>query len=332
MEILVEMEEYPMRAVWRLILCFVPLILAAACGPALRVTKSNQPVDGIPFYVKEARCLHQMVYTMPYYRLTLQSLNGQKVQGSESITISEHDYVTNATVQSLLTLLRKKPPLSDPDFIQVSLYWNDIQTLSSKSLYEADWPSHLISNSMTAKVFVNYGTVYTLNAKSPLAGSVNADYKLGPDGTLTEASAQITDQTLSTILAALPISNLITTAASGGFAAALVEGVPPPTQITVQMVVEQRAIKTTKSQIIPFTPGCPDDTKFATDPPNTPKPPLGILVEDVGADSVNSSQSKADDNSINVSGKITLPKPKDASSASDNGGKTAPAPQPGTPH
>ncbi len=316
-----------MRTVWGLLASCIPLILLVGCGPVFRVTKDGAPVQGIPFYVKDADCLHQMVYVVPYVRLTLQTLNGQKVQGSETMTISEKDFNEDTSVQSLLALLRKKPPLADSEFAQVSEYWAEIRDQKSASPYEAvknqRWPQYLLSNSTTTKLFVDYKSVYTLNAKSPVAGSVNADYHLASDGTLSEASGQVTDQTLSTILTALPISSLITTAASGGLAVKII-GAPAPAEITVQMVVERRAIKITNSQLIPYEKGCPDSNSFLD------SPPLGIVVEDIGVDSANSSQSKPDDNSITVSGKITLPKPKDAGSgpAPGTGDATTTTPKP----
>ncbi len=314
-----------MRTVWRLLTCCIPLILLIGCGPVFRVTKDGAPVQGIPFYVKDADCLHQMVYVMPYVRLTLQTLNGQKFQGAETMTISEKDFNEDTTVQSLLALLRENP-LTVTEFGVVTHDWTDIRNQKSANPYEAvknqRWPQYLVSNSTTTKLFVDYESVYTLNAKSPLVGSVSADYHLASDGTLSEASGQVTDQTLSTILSALPISSLITTVASGG----LLKGAATPAlaEITVQVVVERRAIRITNSQLIPYEKGCPDTNSFLD------SPPLGTLVEDIGADSANSSQSKPDDNSITVSGKITLPKPKDAGSgpAPGAGDATTATPKP----
>jgi hypothetical protein len=298
----------------------------------MHVTTNNKgSVDGIPFYVKQGQCVHKMVYIVPYYRLTLQTLDGKSVLSSDTLTISEDAYVKETAVRDLLVLLSKNsnPPV---DYTQVRKDWDAIRNDLAANPYDAvqkkSWPQYLVSNSTTANAFVDYSTTYYLNAKSPLVGSVNADYKLASDGTLTEASAQITDQTLSTILSALPISSLITTAASGGVLMVSPEGtVAPRTQSTVQMTAEWRAIKITNSQAIPYVIGCPDQDGFA------PNPPIGTLIEDVGADTAAASQTKPDDNSITVTGKITLPKPKDAGSATSGGGQTpAPAPAPGTAH
>ncbi len=61
----------------------------------------------------------------------------------------------------------------------------------------------LASNSAQIVPYVDYETVYYYNTARPLTGSSQVDVKLAADGTLTEGSSSITDQTLSTITGVL---------------------------------------------------------------------------------------------------------------------------------
>jgi hypothetical protein len=290
------------------------LIATIGCGQAFVVKKGTHKVAGVPFYLKQAVCLHQMVYVAPYYRISFQSLVAEKVQFSRTVTLSETGY-RDTNTQKFLSIMRKKPPLSDPDFQSASEAWEEMEKVSATPYQGilaavSPWPTYLVANSNVPKIYVDYASTYTLNAKVPFAGSVNAAYELNADGTLTKASSQVTEETFKTILGALPISDLIKTAAGAGIAANFV-GAAPPTAVTIQAVVEPRALKVTYSQNADFTEGCADLKEFDTDEPK------GVLIEDSGAEA---PKDKGDENAIGVSGKITLP--KSASGAADKGGST----------
>ena len=93
---------------------------------------------------------------------------------------------------------------------------------------------HLVANTDTVKVLVDYKHQYALNEKVPFAGSVKADYKLNEDGTLSEASGEVQEQTLATIAGLFPISDLIKTAA--GASTKLAEALAPevPSKVSLQ--------------------------------------------------------------------------------------------------
>jgi hypothetical protein len=282
-------------------------MLCLGCGSAFIVHKNGSELKGIPFYVKEASCLHQRIYTMPYYKLTLQSLVGDKVAGAETFTVSERFYTQETKVKELLSVMRQKPPLTANDLNTMNSDWDVVKNNNADPYSAAatdTWPKYLVTNSNSPKVYVDYGSVYTLNAKRPVSGSVTANYKIAADGTLSEASSQISDDTLKTVLGSLPISSLISTAAGIG-AAPSSTGKPTTTETPIQLLVERRALKITNSQLIPFVAGCPDVDAFDT------AHVVGLSIEDVSSDATNSN-AKTDDNSISVSGKITLPKAKAA--------------------
>jgi len=69
-----------------------------------------------------------------------------------------------------------------------------------------------VSNTGAIEAAVDYSVTYYLNSSRPLAGSTQVDAKLAADGTLTEGSAQVNDQTLATI--ASTISSLVGSAVS----------------------------------------------------------------------------------------------------------------------
>ena len=106
--------------------------------------------------------------------------------------------------------------------------WTTVKSKGAINVYskvtDDTWPKYLVSNSSDPKTFVNYNETYYLNAKNPLSGSAKVDYKLAGDGTLTEASAEITNDTFKTIVSALPISDLIKSAAGVGLASKSVGG------------------------------------------------------------------------------------------------------------
>jgi hypothetical protein len=217
---------------------------------------------------------------MPYYRLTLQTLEGEKVTGSETAMVSGAYYLTDPKALELTSLINGTADVSSKTAEeQLKLLghdWTTIKTHGAIDVYskvaDETWPKYLVSNFSDPKVFVNYDKTYYLNASNPLSGSAKADYKLAGDGTLTEASAEITNDTFKTIVSALPVSDLIKSAAGIGLASKAVGG------RTFQLKAENRLLKITKFQTIPFEPGCPDKGDFQS------SPPVGILIEDVGAD------------------------------------------------
>lgn len=297
------------------------LLFVVGCSPVFIVRKNGAGVDGIPFYIKTARCLHQSVYVLSYYQITFQKLKDDKVYATETITISSKAY-EDKTVQHFLALMRKSPSLDEADLLLALADWSSISKLS-KNPYEqvtaddAEWPKYLVANSSAPTVLVDYSNQYTLNAKSPFAGTVNADYKLNEDGTLSEASGQIQEQTLSTVLSALPVADLIKTAAS-----ILVKG--KTETFTLQAAIEKHFLKVTRSQFKNFQVGCGTNGDVVTGQFDT-------LIEDVVGKSITGTKSSgtADDNSIKINGTVTgtVALPKSSGTAAtpnaDSGSKTS---------
>jgi hypothetical protein len=164
---------------------------------------------------------------------------------------------------------------------------------------------------------VDYEHHYTLNAKTPLAGSVKTDYKLNSDGTLTEVTGEVQNDTFSTILSALPISDLIKSAAgiAPKAAAVGVAAVRPKVVYAFELTIEPRFIKKTYSSYVDFDFGCPVAAKLTDG---------SLTVEDIGADTTKPDSKDGTDNTISVTGSIKLPK---ATATGGGSGTATPSPQ-----
>jgi hypothetical protein len=183
---------------------------------------------------------------------------------------------------------------------------------------------------------VDYSTKYSINQSKPFSGSSNADFKLSADGTLNEASGQVQDNTFSTILSALPISTLITSAAGVATKTGAAAN-EKPKEVKFSLTQEQRYIKTLYSQSIVANQAiCPVGKALTEADQN-----ISMSISDVGASTTqtDSSQDKNSD-SITVTGTIKLPKSSQAAPPANNSskdqkagsngtdGQTVPAPPP----
>jgi hypothetical protein len=291
-------DEAVMKKILMIAWCVMMFLFIVGCTPVFIVQKNGDDINGIPFYIKTAKCLHQSVYVVPYYQITFQVLKDDKVNTTETITISSKAYQSKP-VEKFLTLMHQSPETT----LQAALNaWRSISNLNNDpyervTVNDTEWPKYLVANSSAPTVLVDYSNQYTLNAKSPFAGTVNADYKLNEDGTLSEASGQIQEQTLSTVLS--PIADVFKTAA-GLLKAALDGGGAEKTEkITLQAVVEKHFLKVTHSQFTTFQLGCGTDGKEVAGKFDT-------LIEEVAGNST--KDTKSDDNSIKINGTVTLPK------------------------
>jgi hypothetical protein len=195
----------------------------SGCGPVLRVqrtpvvaTAPPTSVAGVPFYTKRARCRQEIVWLQPIYTLTLTALipdkNGTLQSHPRGAVILSRSAFVSSSLTDLIKLLNNRP--TDEGTVQRS--WQTVVALASANTVSADFASLdpkdriLVGRSAAPVVYVDYANQYFINAKSPLAGTANLDAKLAPDGSLTEASGQRTDNTLQTVSSALPISTIIT--------------------------------------------------------------------------------------------------------------------------
>ncbi len=207
------------RLVTGLVLC--PLL--SGCMSSVRVYQTDslaKPPRGIPFYTKTAVCKQETVWMEPQYVLTFEGTTGNTSSGPQKI-LSRQEYLQE-TVQHFIqspdqnTWRTKIINLPGPDLVS-----EDNPAAVENQEKNGNWIK--VGNIANIEVVVDYTNVFYLNSARPLAGTTQVNAKLGPDGTLAEASVQLQDQTLSTIASTIgSVAGAVTTAGLAGIAA----GVP----------------------------------------------------------------------------------------------------------
>lgn len=298
----------------------VTLAVAASllgCGDLYRVTAhSTTEPNGIPFFVMKGVCVQETVNAVPYYLVTLKTSKGTSPLSSDSVKISSAGY-KSADFVTLLGELDKQTP----DFDSVQRAWTLLKTRQSFDPYTQNAGEFQLSNSSKVTSAVDYSQAYDINQKKPLSGTANAAFKIGQTGTLTEVSGQVEDTTLSTILSALPLSDLIKSAAGiavkTGAAAA-----QPPEAVKFSLEEEERMKTTTYSKTYVMTS---DNPNCQVGKALTNTDGVSMVLADIGAKDASAKPAAAkEENSIGLSGSISLPKalfpnpsPQNSSATSD---------------
>jgi hypothetical protein len=307
----------------------------SGCGSMLQV-KAFDPAKpaGIPFFIKQGACNHQSVYGNPYWRLTLKVSNDSGTLAMETLDINNSAH-GGQDFNALAHELEKPAPDQD----SVMNAWDALKRKDRFDPWKQNEDRILLENSSSLTSVVDYSTKYAINQKKPFSGSSNADFKLGADGTLNEASAQVQDNTFSTILSALPISTLITSAAGIATKAGAAAN-EKPKEVKFSLTQEQRYIKTLYSQSTINKQAICTVGKPLTGAEEN----IGVAISDVGAGTTQ-GDTNADKNSdsITVNGTIKLPKSLQATPPANNSsndqkagpnganGQTAPTPPPTQP-
>jgi hypothetical protein len=213
--------------------------VAKAQAPPLDGT-STTPIAGIPFYVKQGVCKRETVWLEPRYMLTLTVWVDDQPPVTHTLALSHSAYRSDQ-VQHLLKMLTG---LSDPYKLadarnlacpaDIGNLWDSVKADITDGLdlgttiSEAEKAGKVIRISNTAKLgaSVDYTHPYFINARSPWIGTSQVDAKLASDGTLTEGSGQVDDETWSTILST--VSSLVGDFTGAGAAPATL-ATPPPT-------------------------------------------------------------------------------------------------------
>lgn len=288
-------------------------VFVCGCGSVLRVKPFDpSKPEGIPFFVKQGACNHQSVYGNPYWRLTLKVSNDSETLATETLDINNADH-GGQDFNELLHELEKPAPDQD----SVMNAWNDLKKRDRFDPWTQNADRILLENTSSLTSVVDYSNRYSINQSKPFSGSSNADFKLSADGTLNEASGQVQDNTFSTILSALPISTLITSAAGIATKTGAAAN-QPPNAVKFSLTQEQRYIKTSYSQYTIANQAICLVGKALTEADQN----ISMSISDVGASTTqsDSSQDKNSD-SITVTGTIKLPKSSRAAPPANDSSK-----------
>jgi len=298
---------------FRFCILVAALSLLSGCA-TFQVKKgtTHAKIPGIPFYVKQGACKHQTVYLEPYYILTLTVKYSDKSTTSSSGVLSKSEFESQPA-QQIRSIVGEKAKLARREVDTLTALW--AANVKGK-IYNPYRPESgilpadkiTLSNTLAPEIFVSYkdDDQYFYNVDRPAIGSVQADIKLGSDGTLSEASAQVEDKTVSTILSLFPISDLIKSAAADAPAAvALHEALGGPADATVlevELKTERKGVKLTRTTFdLNNKPPCLVPTSTLAEVAEK----YSLTVEDVGG-----GEKPDDGNNISVSGSIKLPKDK----------------------
>jgi hypothetical protein len=229
---------------------FGPSVLPKISAPTNDKNRSNttdfpaaaakNKLPGIPFFNHMGICIQEEEWNEPQTTLTLTVTPDNGLSQTRSMVLNNQPfYQHDPDVLNLLTILeiaQGKHKITDKDQsycpANVAKGWDTLgQKYEVKQIDETGSdPSTdpnkisiesatkygilvLTANTATQGVGVDYSRVYYLNTKSPLIGTASVDAKIGTDGTLTEGSVSVDDETGNYVLTALG-----TVATAGGAA------------------------------------------------------------------------------------------------------------------
>jgi hypothetical protein len=323
-----------------------------------KAVAAKKQLPGIPFYNHYGVCSKETLWLEPQTALSLTVTPDGGTPVTQTITLKNkafHDPDSDApSLVSALKEIEGSHEITDTDKkfcpANVAKNWSEVRdrykakpidetnvsTDSSQiKIEDAAAQGILVRMSNTADIgtAVDYSRVYYLNAKSPLIGTGTVDAKLNTDGTLSEGSASVDDETLGDVLTAAATvgsggltawSTLeaakITEAASIAAAAVTPAAVPGGARVEPYYCAAGEGWPAVRTKKIKFefvvTPGgFKHDHKKVT-PLSEADGGKCIVSADVldGSYTVTpvSDESKPDKNAIGVSGTITLPKAKDS--------------------
>ncbi len=252
----------------------IPCLALTGCMSSLRIkpaTDLKKP-QGLLFYTKVGACKQQTIWLEYRYELSGEKFGPVVVnQQTYDAMLKDPDVMVSAGALTGFLKGRTGP---------VAPFVSD-ETSASVEKAKADHNLTLAANTGEFTTVVDYTNPMWLNSGRPVNGTTQVDGKFGPDGTLTEASAQVDNETLSTILTA------VASVAGTPFAKFSSTAVPATFQLTVK--VSARAHTHTRLTLIknagelapvvascgPSTPPIADGSWIITDalPPADVKKP-----------------------------------------------------------
>ena len=300
-----------------IVILIVCLFCFCGCYSAFTVhEKDGKDAAGIPFYLYKSGTTQQTTWMEPYYHIavsidTLQSPAPKEVW--KNVFNADKD-VSYKTYQENIYRLKR---LADEVFHQDSHYKDFIEMFGKLSRYDAI-SSHpdttmLISNELTATKYVDYQNPYYLNTKRPWIGTTELTAELNTDGTLSKATSHVESKTVETILGAVsqlfPVKDFLTSQlipAEKSLRLPVRQPVFPQARIIIK--TDSREVHHVLSRLW-FSDTNPGTLNpISKDKRNEP----GYSYKRIVLSSKQDEGDKKDDaKSIDVSGKIILPKEKE---------------------
>jgi len=305
-------------------------------------------------------CKRETVWVEPQYTLSLSVTADKQLPVTKTMTVTRQAYL-NDEVQTLITAMNGLAGEHKVDAnnasecpSSVGAVWDRVAANKSYSpvagletsggLGAAETAGNIVRVGDSAAVVteVDYKNVYYLNTRSPWIGTAQVDAKLGSDGTLTEASAQVDDETWSTILNAA--TSLVGDFFGAGSAAAApaAAAAPPAAGANALTVSGTKSAAAAPGFSCPALAGWPTPTgtfsyKYGltttiykhdhTELSELDKPCETIREGVVGgnftvvAEAADAKEKKDDSDTISVKGAIKLPKKSSDDKAKGTAGK-----------
>jgi hypothetical protein len=227
-------------------------ISASRSAPPITAAQNTTSLPGIPFYVKHGVCKLETVWLEPQFAVDVKIAQPGSASIIHHLVLSQSGFSSVAAQKLMADLGRmqaaSKPGAPQPpDSCSVAAAWSYVEASAinpaSKPLCdmtEAPGCRELadavrqgdvlrMANKAAIDVQVDYSQVYYMNTRTPWIGNASASAKLAADGTLTDASAQVTDQTWSTILSTVSsLAGDLTTFGAAALAVPAAPATPPP--------------------------------------------------------------------------------------------------------
>jgi hypothetical protein len=299
------------------------LALLCACASTLSVHRETtdsgktEGVDGIPFYIQKAHCVHETVWLETQYQLKLTKFaaetadEGTKTPAKPPKKLGEWEkLISEATMHtsdfdSLRSLIGREDATDSKDLerLLVKLPVYDFK----KVLDDKDHGPMLVSNTNKPQVYVDYSTTYFLNSKRPWIGTSSVNAETRPDGTLGKGTAETKDETITTLLASVPLKEALTKWLKLDSAMYRPMGLPASQKSPVRYELSIEPIQylhTLSAITADIAPSCKVCKRFEFTQNN-------IDTLNYTRTKLSGGGAKApdkDDSSIKVTGEITLPK------------------------
>lgn len=202
------------------IACAVAVLAGASGCSGVRVYDGTSEIDyisGIPFYIKTPVRVHETTWLETDWKVQFSiALNDDpnsaiKYPADGDVLVSCVDRsLLKTTAREIVDLARKETTLEGARLAIASAI-NRLERLEKSRVRNADGTSKseascadLVGNTVKTEMRVS-DTPYYIKNVIPLFGSGSATFKFNADGTLTEATNSITDNTGSTLLGLFPI-------------------------------------------------------------------------------------------------------------------------------